>query len=165
MRLAVIASLLIVAACVTAEGTPYAPVDPRGYGFEEVRIESDRYRVVFRGDGATPPDVVEDYALLRAAELAIDGGYDWFRVAGRDLSSEQRGGANIGLGAGTGSYGRRGGVNVGVGGDLGSIGSRRFYTARLEVIFGSGEKPSDGEAYDARSVVDAIAPRTLSAGQ
>ncbi|MEL7487373.1 MAG: hypothetical protein AAGJ87_09195 [Pseudomonadota bacterium] len=162
MRFAIALALLGLAGCVTATGTAYAPADSRGYGYEEVRLEQDRFRIIFRGDGATPPDIVEDFALLRAAELTVENGYDWFRVVGRDLNGEERGGANVGLGVGSGSFGRRGGVSVGVGGDLGRVGSRRFFTARLEALFGSGEKPDDGEVYDARSIIDSIGRRTAA---
>ncbi|MCB2112842.1 MAG: hypothetical protein R3C42_00710 [Parvularculaceae bacterium] len=157
-------SILIVsvfwalAACATAVGTAYGPADAKGYGYEETRIETNRYRISFAGDGATPMAVVEDYALLRAAELAIDNGFDWFRIIGRSMDEQEKGG--VGLGAGVGGGGRN--VGVGVGGNLGNIGARKFYTARLEVLFGSGEKPADeagGEIYDARSVIETIRAR------
>ena len=155
-HLILFASLSILAACATAVGTAYAPADSKGYGFTETRIEADRWRVVFAGDGATPPDVVEDFALLRAAELAVENGYDWFRVVGRSLDAEDKGGVGIGAGVGTGSYGRRGGVGVGVGGDLGTVGARRFYTSRIEVLMGAGDAPEEPDVYDAREVIETI---------
>ena len=152
-------AFMLASACVTAVGTAYGPADQKGYGYSETRIEADRYRVVFAGDGATPPDLVEDFALLRAAELAVENGYDWFRVAGRSMDGAERGGVNIGAGVGGGSFGRRSSVGVGVGGDLGRVGARRFFTARLEVLFGRGAKPEEGEVYDARSILDVIGAR------
>ena len=167
MRLLIIAaSLLSLAACATAVGTAYGPADAKGYGYTETRIEQDRYRITFAGDGATAPELVEDYALLRAAELAIENGYDWFRIIGRSVDEEEKGGVGLGAGLGTGSYGRRSGVSVGVGGNLGTVGAKRFYTARLEALFGKGEKPADAsssEVYDAQSVIDTIRGR-LPAG-
>lgn len=150
---------MLLAACATAVGTPYGPADSKGYGYRETRIEADRYRVTFAGDGATPPETVEDYAMLRAAELTVGNGFDWFRVVARSMDSQERGGVGVGAGVGTGSYGRRSGVSVGVGGNLGTIGGRRFYTARLEVLMGKGEKPDDPEAYDARSLIESIRSR------
>lgn len=159
MRTLILAFLACtLAACATAVGTAYGPADPKGYGYSETRIETDRYRIVFAGDGATAVDRVEDYALLRAAELAVENGYDWFRVVGRSVDERSKGG--VGLGAGVGGGGRN--VGVGVGGDLGTVGARKFYTATLEVLFGKGEKPADaagGEIYDARSVVETIRAR------
>lgn len=148
-----------LSACATAVGTAYGPADKKGYGYTETRVEADRYRVTFAGDGATPQNVVEDYALLRAAELALANGYDWFRVVGRALDAEEKGGVGVGVGVGTGSYGRRSSVGVGVGGDLGAVGAKRFFTARLEVLFGKGEKPEGPEVFDARSVIESIRAR------
>jgi hypothetical protein len=109
--------------------------------------------------------VVEDYALLRAAELALAGGYDWFRVIARSLDEEARGGVGVGAGVGTGSYGRRSGVSVGVGGDLGTIGGRKFYTARLEVLMGKGAKPEGPDVYDADGVVASLGVRKSEGSQ
>ena len=138
--------------CATAVGTAYAPADSKGYGYADTRIETDRYRISFAGDGATPENVVEDYALLRAADIAIANGFDWFRVVSRDVSRENKGG--VGIGAGLGGGGRN--VGVGVSGDLGTVGARPFFTARLEVLFGKGTKPEGPDYYDARAVKESV---------
>lgn len=154
MRLASLTlAAALLASCATAVGTGYQAADSKGYGYADQRIEGDRYRVTFRGDGATPPEAVEGFALKRAAEIARSNGYDWFRVAGRSLEAEDKGGVGIGAGLGTGSYGRSSGVSVGVGGDLGTIGAKRFYTARLEVLLGKGPKPDGPDYYDAVGVL------------
>jgi len=157
MRWGIAACLaLALSACATAVGTSYAPAGKNGYGYSETRIEEGRYRISFAGDGATPVETVEDYALLRAADLALEGGYDWFRVIGRSVEEDEKGG--VGIGAGLGGGGRN--VGVGVGGNLGTVGARKFYTARLEVIFGRGDKPADAQnTYDARSLAEAIRAR------
>lgn len=147
-----------LAACVTAVGTPYGPADSKGFGYSERRIEDNRFRVVFAGDGATSAVTVEDFAIRRAAELAVQNGYDWFLVAARDVAGESKGGVGVGAGLGTGSFGRRGGVSVGVGGDLGRVGARRFFTARLEVLMGTGPTPNEPNAYNASMVLRTIAP-------
>lgn len=162
-RFLIALSIAALAACATAVGTAYGPADSKGYGYTETRIEADRYRIIFAGDGATPPGVVEDYARLRAAELAVENGYDWFRIVGRSMDESEKGG--VGLGAGFGGGGRN--VGVGVGGNLGNVGARKFYTAKLEVLFGKGEKPADdagGEVYDAQSVIETIRARMAPAG-
>ncbi|MEX0645970.1 MAG: hypothetical protein WD076_11715 [Parvularculaceae bacterium] len=153
----------MLAACATAVGTAYAPADRKGYGYTETRIEGDRYRVSFAGDGATPQQAVEDYALLRAAELALENGYQWFRVIGKSVDAQEKGGVGIGAGVGTGSVGRSTAVGVGVGGNLGTVGARPFFTVRLEVLMGKGEKPEGADVYDAQSVIDAIGGQTAGA--
>lgn len=155
----------LLSACATAVGTAYGPADKKGYGYTETRVEADRYRITFAGDGATPQNAVEDYALLRAAELAVANGYDWFRVVAGGTTAEDKGGVGLGMGLGTGSYGRHTGVGVGVGGDVGTIGARRFFTSRIEVLLGKGEKPEGPDVYDAKSVIDTIGARTKPAGE
>ena len=163
MRTLAILAFLSLTACVTAVGTSYGPADDKGYGYSDTRVEADRFRISFAGDGATPPEAVEDYALLRAAELTIENGYDWFRVIARSMGAEDKGGVGIGAGVGSGSYGRNTAVGVGVGGNLGTVGAKRFYTARLEILTGSGAAPDEPDVYDARSVIATIRGR-LDAG-
>jgi hypothetical protein len=147
---------LAICACATVGPVAYGPADKDGFGYEETRIEQDRYRIIYRGSGGMPPELVEDYALRRAAELTVQEGYDWFRVAGRDMAGEQRGGVSLGAGVGGSSYGRRTGVGVGVGGNLGTVGAKDYFTARLEILMGSGDVPDDPGVFDARSVLDTI---------
>ena len=151
-----LAAALALGACATVGPASYGPADAKGFGYEETRIESDRYRITYQGSGDMPPEQVEDYALLRAAELALANGYDWFRVVGRNVSGEQRGGVGVGAGLGSGSYGRRSAVGVGVSGDLGTIGGKDYFTVRMETLFGKGEPPDDGDYYDAEDVVARI---------
>ncbi len=150
------AAALMLAACPAVGPASYGPADAKGFGYEESRIESDRYRIIYRGSGGMGPEEVEDYALLRAGELALANGYDWFRVISSDVRGEQRGGVGIGAGVGGGSYGRRSGVGVGVSGDLGTIGGRDYFTARMEVLMGAGEPPEGGDYYDAGDLVDRL---------
>ena len=62
-------AVLALAACATP--TVYAPANPNAassVGFSEYRIENNRYRVTFQGGSGAPPQLVNDYAFLRAAE-------------------------------------------------------------------------------------------------
>ncbi len=157
MRLLTILSIAgLLAACAAAGPVAYGPAGVDKFGYSETKIEDDRYRIVYRGSGGMPPEIVEDYALRRAAELALTSGYDWFRVVSRDISHEERGGVSIGAGFGTGSYGRRSGTSVGVGGNVGNVGASDYFTVRMEVIMGEGDAPDDGGAYDAASVIDSF---------
>ncbi len=71
-----------LAACATP--THYvAAARPDSVGYSEVRIEPGRYRVTFQGGDGAPAGQVEDYAMRRAAEIALRDGYDWFQVVDR----------------------------------------------------------------------------------
>lgn len=152
MRLLAIATAAMLVGCAATGPAEYGAADGGRFGYEETKIEADRFRVVYRGSGGMPPELVEDYALRRAAELTLFEGYDWFRVVARDVMHEERGGVSVGAGVGTGSYGRRSGVSVGVGGDLGRVGAQDYFTARIEFLMGKGDAPDEAEVYDAAEV-------------
>ena len=95
---------------------------------------------------------VQDYALLRAADLAIAEGYDWFRVADRFLEGRPDRGPQVSLGVGSASYGRRSSVGVGVGVGSISLGPGPSVSTTIEVVMGRGERPRGADAYDARAL-------------
>jgi hypothetical protein len=49
-------------------------------GYSEVPVDTNAWEVMFAGNSATDPDLVDRYALYRAAELTINDGYDYFIV-------------------------------------------------------------------------------------
>ena len=164
---------LALAACATP--TVYAPANPNSassVGFSEYRIENNRYRVTFNGGQGAPPQLVNDYAFLRAAEITLRDGYDWFHVV--DRFGEQTGsgssGPRISIGGGASSYGGRGwggsGVGVGIGTSfpLGGGGSSGAFSRTIEVVLGRGAKPASPDVYDARQVAASLAPNAPRAG-
>ena len=150
--LAIAAASLSLAACATPP-TLYVPAaGPGGIGYSEYRIEPGRFRIMFKGGPGAPLEQVADYALLRAADLTLAEGYDWFRIADRYVrQAGPRGGPHVTLGTGTGSYGRRGGVGVGVGTSF-DLGGGAGITQILEVVMGKGPAPREPDVYDAREV-------------
>lgn len=146
------ASALALSACASL--APYGPqTGPNGQGYAEQRIETNRFRVTYRGVGAPGP--VADMALLRAADLTVQNGFDWFEVTQRwtDGRRDSAGGLrpNVSIGAGSSRYGRYSTSGVGVGVGLNLSGPQPTSTA-LEVVMGNGPRPDRPEAYDARDV-------------
>jgi hypothetical protein len=146
-------ALLAIAACA-ATPTVYGPASGGNTtGYREQRIETERYRITFRANSDLKPAQVEDLAMRRAAEIAIQNGYSWFNVVTRntDLVNGRNSpsGPTLGIGGSSGSYGSA--VGVGVGFNFGS--DTRQYEATLEVLFGRGAKPVDPNAYDAQQVL------------
>ncbi|MBU6406595.1 MAG: hypothetical protein KGS44_05580 [Alphaproteobacteria bacterium] len=156
-------AILGAGACVTA--TPYQPASTAdGYGYVEANIESDRVRIVFRGNTVTDREQVEDYLLYRAAELALLRGARHFILTQRDTESDTRM------------------VDFGIGGsrfshfyyhplhgwapfrdpfwDDRSWREITRYEASAEVFFGFGPKPEgDPNAYDAAEVEQTLRAR------
>lgn len=153
------AGSLILAACATTP-TVYAPAGgPQTPGYSEYRIETGRYRVTFRGGAGAPIEQVSDYALLRAADLALAEGYDWFRVADRYTRQTGEGsGPRVSIGGGGGPGPFRSGVGVGVGTSF-NLGGGPALTQTIEVLMGKGARPGDRDVYDAREVRKAIGAR------
>lgn len=158
-RLAILslaASALALSACASL--APYgAQQGPGGQGFSEQRIESNRYRVTY--DGVGDPRRVADYALLRAADLTTQEGYDWFEVT-QSWTDGRPGGAggvrpSVSIGGGTSRYGGYSASGVGVGLGLNFSGPQPTSTT-LEIVLGGGRKPDRPNAYDARSVQGSI---------
>ncbi|MGB3457000.1 MAG: hypothetical protein WBG08_05935 [Litorimonas sp.] len=104
------AGAIALTACATA--TPYQPASQPGAfdGFSEQMIENDRARISFAGNSLTERDTVENYLLYRAAEKAVERGYDWFELQERDTEAKTRtrvsslGGPRFGARAGLGFY-------------------------------------------------------------
>ena len=125
--------MLSLVACAAAP-TPYREATG-GFGYREQQLESNRYRVSFAGNSATPLDSVQDYALYRAAELTRASGHDYFKVVNRSTDTRSSG---------------VGGPRIGVADD---------YTATLDILMFDGEKPAaDADAYDAREVLRRLEP-------
>jgi len=157
------AAALSLAACASAP-TLYGPAaTPNAVGFSEYRIEPGRYRVTFRGGPGAPPEQVADYTLLRAADLALAEGYDWFRVSDRFLrQAAPNNGPRISLGTGGVDYGRRSAVGVGVGTSF-NLGGGPSLAQTIEVVMGKGAPPRDADVYDARAVRRTVGARAGSA--
>lgn len=148
-----------LAACASTPTVFQAAAGPTAVGYSDYRIEPGRYRVTFRGGPGAPAQQVMDLALLRAADIALAEGYDWFRVASRVTDALPDRSPSVGLGVGTGSYGRRGGVSVGLGNSF-SLGGGPALSATLEVVMGRGEKPDMADSYDAKAIRASLGQRT-----
>lgn len=165
-------SALALAACATP--TPYRPAGTGPYGgYSEQRLESTRYRVTFAGNSVTSREQVEMSLLLRAAELTVQDGYDWFATVNRATDRDTR------FAGGRPSYDPffadryspfwgpswryyRSGAwspwNDPFGDDMARQIDR--YEASAEIVMGRGTKPADDpNAFDAREVIANIGGR------
>jgi len=82
-----IITILCLYAVLSACATAYQR-DSFSGGFSETQLDENVWRVTFAGNGYTREQRVEDFALLRSAELTIGKGYTHFVLAGSKSSSE-----------------------------------------------------------------------------
>ena len=148
--------LALLVAC--ASPTLYAPAKD-GEGYAEQQLEHDRYRVSFAGNSLTPRETVENYLLYRAAEIALERGYERFRVVTQEgdketiyLSSVDRFSSS---GCGPSPYydSTCGGFAYGT---SRPISSYKAY-ANIILVPNSDSRRND-QTYDARDVLDKLGP-------
>lgn len=156
-----------------ASQTPYAPAPEAGEpGYSEAKLGENRYRVTFNGNSSTGKSAVQDYALLRAAELTLQEGHDWFQIVQRDSEREKTTRTSPGV-SGTYATDRvvtrdcgllgctttsRPATTATVG--VGTETERVRYETTIELLMGGGAQPDDAaNVYDASETASAIRKR------
>lgn len=147
-----ILSAITLSACATSAPTTYAPSYGDGHGYSDQRIEQDRFRTRFDAGSDMSTQQAQDMALVRAAQLTLEEGGDWFIVASRDVSGNDRNpvqvGASVGHSFGSGGYsGRSVGLGIRIDGNAGEK------TVSLEILIRSGEREIGPRSYDAREII------------
>lgn len=161
---------LFLSACASNRSLYVPATDEGDVGYTESRLGEARYRVVFKGDSGTPVETVQDYALLRAAELTVAQNYDWFEVAQRSSTplEEPRNTARAAVAVSTGTTRQ---TSCGL---LGCTTTQRAsapafpqseidfqtreqsYVSSIEVLMGEGSHERSADIYDAREVIASI---------
>ena len=163
-QIAGMAAALVLGACATA--TPYQPKTsgPNGFGFSETKIEPGKYRVNFRGNASTDRATVENYILLRAAELSLQDGLGHFII----IEEDEAGTSNFNTTGFNNNFGFGGGFrNRGFGGGIGGTTSsrtreRRIFDIGVLVQGFPGIKAEDNyQAFNAEDVVQNLRPVAL----
>lgn len=164
-RIIVVFALFTLGAC--ASSPRYVAADSAdGYGHYSRKIAENRYRVNFNGSRRANLQETRDFALLRAAELTVSKGYDWFQVVDRESATIEAREPRTGIGVERAWYVER---------DCGLLGCSRSvdpatytqmtvdsgrpvekHSYSLEIVMGTGEVPEDGNYYDAEEVMETI---------
>ena len=154
-----ILSLAIVTLAISAcsSPTPYQAGDDELAGYRDQKLQEQRYRISFNGNGLTSRETVEIYLLYRAAELTLAQKMDYFVVQKQDTDSKSEyTGSGPSIGAGFG--GRRSGSYLGLGAS--TISESNRYEAIAYITLKSGKAPEDDpNAYDAAEVRKNLEPK------
>ena len=78
-RTAVFISFILCLFLVGGCSTAYQREGFKG-GYSDLLLDSNTFRVSFRGNGYTSSDTVETYLLYRCAELTVQRGFDYFVI-------------------------------------------------------------------------------------
>ena len=73
--LAILTALLLLQSCAT----PYQTLTSDG-GYSETQLNKTMFRVFFNGNSSTSREQVEDFTLLRSAELSLENGFPYFVI-------------------------------------------------------------------------------------
>ncbi|MEX0739996.1 MAG: hypothetical protein WD071_11700 [Pseudohongiella sp.] len=162
----VVLAVSLLTAC--ASQPDYRAADGRGYGYTDQQLSGDQYRINFKARGDNT-GLAMDYAMLRASELTMENGYDWFDIASRDtLVDRER--IEPGMSAGVGAtyttvqdcglltcrtY-QRPNQQYHTGMYLGD--ERSEVEVIMEIRMGTGIRPSGEQIYDAREVYENLKP-------
>lgn len=169
IRLVTIAVFLTLGACASSPRYVAAD-DPTDYGHYSRQISEDRYRVNFNGNSRTGFQDTRDYTLLRAAELTLAKGHDWFQVVDRETATTESRDTDpqFGFGYQRATYVEQ---NCGlisctrserpyrssyVGIDNHPRRTETRHSHSLEIVMGTGKMPEGGHYYNAADVVGAM---------
>lgn len=153
------ALIALLAGC--ASGPVYRPAaEPGGYGYRDTQLTAQHYRVSFAGDDGTARETVENFAMFRAADLALSHGYDRFRVVSRQTSpitenTDYGPNASFGYGWGYPFWG------TGVGYSTNSV-SRTRYESVLQIQVGPDVPDQGPDIYDARQLKQNLSPEVAA---
>lgn len=166
-RMIFAATLLTLGACAS---TPdYVAAKKSGdHGYYTQKISDDRYRVNYNGRRGTDLQDARDYAMLRAAELTLNKGYDWFQIVDRETATTESREPEMQLGFGY-EQARHTETRCGLVSCTRSsrpasytsvhLDNRRPETRHshsIEIRMGNGKVPEDGNYYNAKDVAESI---------
>jgi hypothetical protein len=154
-RLSIIA---VATACLlSACATKYQSAGVTG-GFSDTQLAPDVFRVTFSGNARTSPDRVQDFALLRAAELCLANNFKYFAVIDSADQSRRRTYVTPGTAQTTGTVNAYGNTATNFGTTTYTPGQvHNHYKPGVGLIVqGFAEKPQGTFTYDAQFLVRSL---------
>jgi hypothetical protein len=162
-RFAVLVIALGLGACASTSPKYVPAANAEDHGYYSTRLGENRYRVVYNGNVRTGLNTTRGYALLRAAELTVQEGYDWFQIVDRETATSysERPGSGVSYeqtrheetSCGLLGCTRRTHPHSRAGMEVNTGGTDTKYSHALEIVMGKGETPEEGgNYYEARSL-------------
>lgn len=146
---------LLMALAITLAGCASGPIyrqaeQPGDYGYRDTMLSTTQFRVSFSGGFGVARETVENFALLRAAQVTLQHGSDRFQVTSRETSpitetSSFGPTTSFGYGWGYPYWG------TGIGYSTGGV-SRTRYETVLQIRIGQDVPEQGANIYDARQI-------------
>ncbi len=91
---------LFLLGCASSEPTAYQQaMGENEFGYTETQLTDSVYRIDFVGNRHSEESRIKDYAMLRAAELTLQKGHDWFIIIDSDTQTESQTRNSMAVGA------------------------------------------------------------------
>ena len=139
---------------------PAGPDHPTGY--TDQQIDQNRFRVSYQGNSQTPRVTVENFLLLRSAQVALQAGYPFFEFDTRDTKTKTTYFSSFTGWPGWRGYGRYGwygwGGGPGFPEDTTTVPITRYEAYAEIVLLTDAQAHGDPHALDAKSVVSHLGP-------
>jgi hypothetical protein len=145
-------------ACASSPGFRAAP-NATAAGYSEQMLDSNHWRVRYTGTTRMSSADVQDYALMRAAQLTLEKGGQWFQVVSSDTDTDLKTRSSIETDFGPDYAVRRScgllgctteAVPVITRTQRETVETRKVYEHVLEIMMGHGEKIAGSpRVYDA----------------
>ncbi len=153
------AGVLVLASC--EEPPYYGPIGPdHSTGYTDQQIDQRHFRISYLGNSRTPRTTVENFLLLRSAQVTLQAGYAGFMFDTRDTKTKTR--YYWEFSGGWGGWGGRrwgGFYHWGPAFDEGYVEPETRYEAYAEIVLlTDAEARKEPRALNAQSVVDHLMP-------
>ena len=147
--LACLAVVAVLTGCASGPVYRAAPA-PGDYGYRDTQLTAEQFRVSFAGDTGVARETVENFALFRAAEVALAHGAPRFQVTSRETSpitgyTDYGPSASVGYGWGFPYWGT--GVGYSTGGS-----TRTRYETSLLIRIGPNLPAEGDNVFDASQI-------------
>ncbi|HET7315188.1 CC0125/CC1285 family lipoprotein [Salinisphaera sp.] len=151
------ALVALLAGC--ASGPVYRPAaQPGDYGYRDTMLTHQHYRVSFSGGYGTARETVDNFALFRAAQVALSHGADHFRVVSwhtSPITESTAFGPTASIGYGYPLW------STGFGYSTGSV-SRTRYESVLQIQIGADVPDQGPHIYNARQIKQNLSPEVAA---
>jgi hypothetical protein len=152
--------LALLAGCAV-EPPYFGPISPdHPTGYTDQQIDQNRFRVSYKGNSQTPRETVENFLLLRAAQVAQQGGYPAFLFDTRDTKTKTSYFSTFAGWPGWGGFGRYGWYRSGAPFDADSeVRPITRYEAYAEIVLlTQAQAEKEPRALNAQSVIAHLGP-------